>query len=79
MQNNLCGQRGSLQSVRLLRFPNEGLVVTTNYSNGTSEDVTSKCSITPAEGKTFDAETDTYAEITYSQGDNEANCMLTLA
>lgn len=56
----------------------EGLVVTANYSNGTSEDVTSKCSIIPAEGKPFDAETDTYAEITYSQGDSEANCMLTL-
>lgn len=41
-----------------------GLVVTATYSNGTTANVTSQCSITPAEGKAFDPSTDTTVNIT---------------
>ena len=42
-----------------------GLVVTASYSDGSTEDVTNLCSITPADGKAFDPETDTDVEISY--------------
>lgn len=55
-----------------------GMVVTASYSDDSNSNVTSKCTISPARGKAFDPENDTYAEITYSEGQNEMNCMLTL-
>ena len=56
----------------------EGLVVTATYSDESTDDVTSECSITPAENKKFDADTDTYVEITYSQQGDEINCTFSL-
>ena len=56
------------------RISYAGLVVSANYSDGSSRNVTSKCSITPQNNKKFDAETDTYVEITYSQ----ASCTFSL-
>ena len=56
----------------------DGMVVTANYSDGSSSVVTNKCRITPSKGKAFDAETDTYVEIIYSENGNEMSCMLTL-
>ena len=56
------------------RISYTGMVVTASYSDGSSFDVTSECSITPKSNKKFDADTDTYVEITYS----DMSCMLTL-
>ena len=42
-----------------------GLVVTASYSDGSTLDVTGKCSITPSAGKAFDPSTDTNVAITY--------------
>ena len=55
-----------------------GLVVTANYSDGSSANVTSKYNITPRSNKKFDAETDSFVEITYSQGQDEASCSFSL-
>ena len=55
-----------------------GMVVTASYSDNSSSIVTSRCTITPASDKKFDAETDTYVDISYSEGNYEATCTLTL-
>ncbi len=60
------------------RISYSGMVVTASYSDGSLSVVTSSCSITPKDNKTFDAESDSYVDITYSEGQNEANCILTL-
>ena len=54
-----------------------GLVVTASYSDGSSIDVTSKCSITPSAGKAFDPSTDTNVTITYM--DKALSLTLTVA
>lgn len=60
------------------RISYTGLVVSANYSDGSSADVTSECDITPRRNKKFDADTDSYVEISYSQGNNEASCTFSL-
>lgn len=44
-----------------------GLVVTATYLDGSTANVTSSCTITPAEGKAFDPDTDTEVLISYSE------------
>ena len=56
-----------------------GLVVTATYSDGSTEDITSSCSITPAAGKTFDPQTDTSVGITYSEYGSQSEVSTSLA
>ena len=60
------------------RISYAGLVVSANYFDGSSADVTSECDIIPKRNKKFDADTDSYVEISYSQGNNEASCTFSL-
>lgn len=53
-----------------------GMVVTASYSDGSTEDVTSKCRISPPAGKRFDEETD--STVTISYGGSECTLALTL-
>ena len=46
-----------------------GMVVTAEFSDGTTEDVTSSCTITPRAGKAFNPSTDTVIHIEYDAGD----------
>ncbi|MBR0034387.1 MAG: bacterial Ig-like domain-containing protein, partial [Synergistaceae bacterium] len=46
-----------------------GMVVTAEFSDGTTEDVTDSCSITPRAGKAFNPSTDTFIHIEYAAGE----------
>lgn len=54
-----------------------GIVVTASYSDGSTLDVTSECSITPSAGKAFNPSTDTNVAIVYK--DKTASLTLTVA
>ncbi len=60
------------------RISYAGMVVTASYSDSSTLDVTNQCTISPANNKKFNADTDTYVDISYTEGQNEATCMLTL-
>lgn len=47
------------------RIDYAGMVVTATYSDGSTADVTSYCTVTPSAGKAFDPSTDTTVTITY--------------
>ena len=55
-----------------------GLVVTATLSDGSTADVTSSCSITPAAGKSFDPDTDTNVVISYDTSTDTKTASLTL-
>ena len=55
-----------------------GLVVTANYNNDSSKDVTSLCSIFPQSGKAFDVIYDSQVDIVYREGQDEQSCNFVL-
>ncbi len=60
------------------RISYAGMVVTATYSDATTANITNLCTITPAEGKTFAPDTDTFVNISYAEGQLEYAVTLNL-
>ena len=57
----------------------DGIIVTASYSDGSTSDVSNKCTFSPVAGKTFDPRTDVNVSVSYVENNITHNCTFTLA